>query len=95
MLEPEIVESVWIPGDILDLTAGSLRSIAAAQCPWAFLIIGAVKALKKNQFFGPAEVMRRNLLPMFDRVTSKQFTLKTALLAYKKLSLFVSSLFIF
>ena len=84
--EPSLVEGIWVPGDIVDLTAGSLRSIAAAQCPWAFLIIGASKVLKDSPMFSPAEVMRRNLVPLWAKSTSKEFTVKTALLAYKKLA---------
>lgn len=87
MAEPQLVDDSWVPGDILDLTAGSLKAIAAAQCPWAFLVIAASKALKKSTTFSPSDIMRSNLLPCFDKVTTKQFTIKTALHAYKKLAL--------
>lgn len=87
--DPELVDNVWVPGELADLTAGSLKKVVGAQCPWAFLVLAAAKAFKNKPQFGPAEVMRNNYIPLYDKVTSKHFTLKSALLAYNKLSLFV------
>jgi len=88
-IEPQLVENVWFPGQLPDLTSESLDRPCAHICPWWFLIAVAEKVLSSKPAFRVLDIFRNQCIPFFNCVTNTKFTQKTTALCYAELSRFV------
>jgi len=84
--EAQVVDGVWEPGSLSDLSSTSLDRPAAHLCPWWFLIAAAEKILHTQEAFKAQDIFRNQRIPLFNKVTDRQFTFKTTCLCYIELA---------